>query len=721
MFVGVRVTVRALRRFRVLAPAVAVLATVAVVPGTAQAAHAARAKAAAATANSICGTPALAGPARAPLAAAADLNPFDIAKWLGEKAGGAIAGKAAGMAFDFISKLPGLKDILPESEGAKTLAELSKIEDQLTGVSARLDLIGGQVNQTITELRGLSLNEALDKACSDVDKAETLYQHYYTPTVQAAVTLGDILKSDHPANADVSIEKLPVDVQQLYTTSPTPCTDNRQITCFTPRTLVTERERLFSTAFETNQVLGTAGHLSNLLRPAKLTTSVLTAYGKFLMSRRYLNRTDSESLMSLYNDLSQGEALAAWMEAEYFTHTTVDEDATHVFKAYAADVQAERDNLPPMIPEGAVVDLEQTNASTSRNHPIWTLAGTRDQDFWPIGFDSNNNVTTTAHGAASALRALNSPPCVGEPACFTNWTIPSTIDLKALLSDNCKVDTTKNPPQLPPTCKPNVNTAVGSPNVAKYLVGLNPTDLTWTGVFCTGLSVTVSCAAPPDQHNFIWTTDRRSHWTDCGFEVPLYTVVYRRQYSLRVGLPLNLKDLNSVWPIYPIMPSRIPNYSLSSSGTAHTKCDDYTRTQIAAASNRGIVLATANTGMVGFMAQPAQAAVQDTTARDITQHAATDSVRYGRRHHGSFRGLSLRWLRHHRVPEARSGEPAYLIAAHSIDGGAGFTITARGEATEDTFTITDRPSGAVLHTCTRVDGGAGRHGCRHVKRGHGRW
>ena len=78
-----------------------------------------------------------------------------------------------------------------------------------------------------------------------MDKAGTVYQHYYVPTVQAAVTLGDILKSQHPENAEVAIGELPTAVQRLYTTSPTPCTDDRQITCFTPKTLVTEREKLF--------------------------------------------------------------------------------------------------------------------------------------------------------------------------------------------------------------------------------------------------------------------------------------------------------------------------------------------------------------------------------------------------------------------------------------------------------------------------------------------
>jgi hypothetical protein len=170
------------------------------------------------------------------------------------------------------------------------------------------------------------------------------------------------------------------------------------------------------------------------------------------------------------------------------------------------------------------------------------------------------------------------------------------------------------------------------------------------------------------------------------------------------------------------MPSALPAayYRKGSSAYVHDGCDAYTRIQIAAPKNRGIVLATDNTGGVDFMAQPGNAAVQDTTARQIANRAATDAARYARRHRGSFAGLSLATLRH-QVPEARSGRSAYLIAARAIDNGTGFVVTARAEGTEDTFTITHRPAGAGQRTCTTVDGGAGRSGCQRVNRGHGRW
>ena len=49
-----------------------------------------------------------------------------------------------------------------------------------------------------------------------------------------------------------------------------------------------------------------------------------------------------------------------------------------------------------------------------------------------------------------------------------------------------------------------------------------------------------------------------------------------RTYSLRVGLPLNFTNINNTWPIYPIMPTQIPEYGLAGVAQAHMNCDNYT-------------------------------------------------------------------------------------------------------------------------------------------------
>jgi hypothetical protein len=733
MFVGVSVTVGAVRRFGVVGAAVAVLAS-AGLAGAAQAAQSPRAKAATPTGSACGNSAALPASAKAARALAADTSPFDIAKWVGEKTAGGAVGAVGGLAFNEVLKLTGLKDKLEGPD--PILARLDQIEKQLEGVNERLDRIASQIDALTKEVRLETLNKDLGDLCKKVVQVEDLYANNFIPSVQAGVALGNIW-ADYPNDdaqkyVDTAIGALPPAVKTaLYPEAGdatcSDLTDKSQLVCNTPKQLVNYRLANFRAVFTLHELNAAPEFISNYLTVHAIGASVMVDYGKYLLTNRTLTHPDSESLRDIYNQFAQAEALAAWMSLEYHAATSAAGGLTpeKVLKTYKDDRALEEQELSPMIPEGDVINLEQKNAAGTRNHTIWALATTKDESSWPINVESNNNVTTTADGATNAVNAFNNEnkqSCSGDPVCFTNWKIPSTVDLKALLSDDCKVDTTKTPPQLPATCKPVVGTVV-YPNVVKYLAGLNPTSLAWNGVFCRGLSVTVSCAAPADQHNFIWTTDRRSHETKCGYHVGFlgaHYPVYTRIYSLRVGLPLNFTNISGVWPIYPIMPTEIPAYNAWDPTLAHTKCDQYTLTQIPLPTNKGIVLVTDSTGMVDFMAQPGSAAVQDTTARTVADHAAADAKHYGRHHHGRFSGLSLRRLRDE-VPEARSGEPGYLIAAHAIDGGAGFTVTARGEGTEDTFTITDRPSGAVLHTCTRVDGGAGRHGCRHVKRGHGRW
>jgi hypothetical protein len=288
-----------------------------------------------------------------------------------------------------------------------------------------------------------------------------------------------------------------------------------------------------------------------------------------------------------------------------------------------------------------------------------------------------------------------------------------------LLSETCALNTTKNPPALPTTCKPIVNGAVGSPNVVKYLATLNPTNPTWTGAFCGGLSITVSCVA---HHTFIWTTDRRSHETKCGYEEAVFGIhlSLARTYSLRAGLPLNFTNTNAVWPIYPEMDAQVSPYTAAGVDEGHARCDVYARAQIAKPENQGIVLATYYNRTVDFMAQTVSSATEQKSAQNVVQDAAAAARRYGRRHHGRFSGLTLD-RPDDAIPDPGSGEPAYLIAARAIDGGAGFTVTAQGAATDDTFTITRRASGAVQRTCTRVQGRASRHSCQHLRGRHGRW
>lgn len=728
MFVRACATVGAMRRFAIVGSGVAVLAIAGLADAT-QAAQAPRAKAAG-IADSACGNSAALAASTKTARAAAGISPFDIAKWVGEKSAGGAVGAVGGLAFDEVLKLTGLKEKLVGPDPA--LERLDQIEQQLEGVNERLDLIAGKLDKLTTEFRETTLGDHLGALCQQVIQVEDLYYNHFIFVVQAGLAVGKIW-ADYPTTEEAThylgtlIGELPAAVKKaVYPQAgdaqcPDPeHPDENLLVCNTPKGLVTNRLDTFRKTFTRYSANLAPGIISTYLTVHPTKTSIMTDFGKYLMTRRTLNHADSVAMRTLYDQFAQAEALAAWMSMEYYSVTTAEgPTADTVLSTYKHDKSLEEQELSPMIPEGDVIDLEQTNAGTTRKHPIWALASTQATTHWPVGVESNNLVTTAADGAGDAVKAFNgSQSCsVDAPPCFKAWKIPSTVDLKSLLSENCAVDRTKNPPQLPKTCTPLVP-GPDYPSVGSYLAKLNPTDSAWQGVF----------AAPAAKQTFIWTSDRRSHKTNCGYQtVVFYKDVYSRTYSFSVGLPLkftttplSFTSLNQMWPLYPIMPDQIPDYGVWTADVAHIKCDAYTDVQIHDASNKGIVLVTDNTGDVDFMAQPGSAAVQDTTAQAVADHAAADAKRYGRHHHGRFSGLSRHTLRDE-VPEARSGEPGYLIAAHAIDGGDGFTVTARGEGTDDTFTITDRPSGAVLHTCTRVDGGAGRHGCQHLKGGHGGW
>src|SRR3954452_2935100 len=195
MFVGVRVTVGVMRRSTVVVAAVAGLAGVAGLVGTAEAAPAPRAKVAAETTSSACGTHGLSTSAlrltsaqRRRTATAAGL--FDIASWLGEKVAGGGAGAAGGLAFNQLLQLTGLKEKLTGEDPIVT--QLKGIETQLIGVNERLDQITTQLNELNKRVVVGKLHDDLTNLCATVVDVKDLYAHSFIPSVQAGLALAKI-------------------------------------------------------------------------------------------------------------------------------------------------------------------------------------------------------------------------------------------------------------------------------------------------------------------------------------------------------------------------------------------------------------------------------------------------------------------------------------------------------------------------------------------------
>ena len=349
------------------------------------------------SAGPACGSTASASPGPNLAMATAAAEPFDLKEWLKGKAG-AIGTEAAKIGFNYLSHITGLDEILPKSNDEKILEELQAINAELTRIDQGLDEIGAKVDQAIGEARDQQLSNTLRAACDKANKAERLYLDHYVPAVQAGVTLGDILSSKQltlddgshftldPAYADVPIGKLPDPVQQLYSKAQLPnCNPrqdpNTQLQCLSPRDLVDERQSLFAQAIKQDKELQSLDtDISGYLRPSDKLQSVLTAYGLVLMEKRIISRSDSVAMQELYDQLAQAEALAAWMVAEYHVYANVELSRDDIYRRFAADSKLERDQLPPMIPQGAVIDLAQVNAQNTRNRTILMLATTQDQD-----------------------------------------------------------------------------------------------------------------------------------------------------------------------------------------------------------------------------------------------------------------------------------------------------------------------------------------------------
>jgi hypothetical protein len=556
--------------------------------GTAQAAP--KPKDPTAQGGGACGSATSSNPSPPKQATAGGLTPFDVAKWMGEKAATGVVEHTAIMGFEYISRISGLDRILPATPQDEILDQLREIKAQLDGVESQIQQLNQKMDQAITEERKFQFDAALKAVCSDVGRATQLYD-LYVPAVNAATTLGRILESDHPEYADVRIDSLPPAIQALYTSSPVASCpskeDLRILGCNTPRILVDTRQNAFADAFAPSALNGEiiAREISNALRPGQLSDSVLTAYGRTLMSKRFLTGDDSAALKALYDELAQGEALAAWMSAEYFSKYTAIHGNQQVFQSYLDNVAHE--HLPPPIPQGDVIDLGGVNASDTLNRPIWRLATTQDQDYWPFNVPpfANDAVSTTASGATVAVNALNAAPCSG-PVCFTHWQVPTRQQLTGLVQ-SC--DSGK--------CN---SALVAGQNVAAYLDSLNPNDIDWTAVFCDRTSKKVSCASPPTAHTFIWAQDQATQTMYCG-----YTIVppsrYSRQYRLRTGLQTQSGNLAKAWALYPTLPGQVPSYQLGNPDFVHKLCDDYTRAQLALPQNKGVVLATDSTGTNNFM------------------------------------------------------------------------------------------------------------------------
>ena len=108
-----------------------------------------------------------------------------------------------------------------------------------------------------------------------------------------------------------------------------------------------------------------------------------------------------------------------------------------IIRDYTDNTADEQVGLPLKIPSNAVVDLGDVNATTTAGKPMWAPATTSDQSWLPA---VPNNDLWFSDNVAHVIAGLNASPDVRG----NNWTVPTRMQLTALLSSGCAAD----PPTL---------------------------------------------------------------------------------------------------------------------------------------------------------------------------------------------------------------------------------------------------------------------------------
>ena len=191
------------------------------------------------------------------------------------------------------------------------------------------------------------LDTALARLCTASDGQQVLYAQQYIPMVNAGVQLGAILEGPNPQLADV-----------------------KDASGLSPRERVVALRKDFLRFYETNALVLERGirEIHAALVPGALQTSVLAAYGQVLMTKRILNRVDSESLQGLYGDLAQTEALASWMAAEYRSASPQNPEAfRNVITAYLGNAKALYPIPPPQTPKPSATSSPPISATPRKS------------------------------------------------------------------------------------------------------------------------------------------------------------------------------------------------------------------------------------------------------------------------------------------------------------------------------------------------------------------
>ena len=508
--------------------------------------------------------------------------------------------KVAKMAINAAIKLINLKN----DPNREILKQLNEIEGQLNDIAARLTNLETKVDELTKLFNQEAFETKMTELCNIYIDQHNVYERQYVPMIKAAQDLAEIYASDDPGRAEVAPAKCP----------PAP----EGTPCPTPLKKAEDLKNEFLKTYKQSVLTLEGGitKLHNALMPGVASGSVMTIFGRVLMAGRFITRSDSESLRALYENLAQTEALACWMDAEYRASDVATNPAPFdsVMKDCVSHADAETRALPPMIPEGAVIDLMGVNQLSTEKKPMWLPPVTNDQGWMPPNMLPwpNHNIPTLYEddGVDHVITALNARSDVPGH----DWKAPTKVQMTALMSDGCTANPL-NPNQLVGKCRNLVPSNGG--NVLGYMLGLNPTNPDWQSLFCENTKVK-SCAnggagmGGVEPHAHIWVSDHSRPKMECGYTLGFLFVhiVSSVTYDTYTGLRTSANS--PTWDSVPILPGQVPQYGLQNDSIAHDYCNAHFVGLMRSPAGKAAVLATRYTSAfdrnptndIDYMAQP---------------------------------------------------------------------------------------------------------------------
>jgi hypothetical protein len=313
------------------------------------------------------------------------------------------ADKLAGFAFN----ATGLKNLLDDKSG-----QLNEIQGALTTLTTTVTNLGNEIQQIKADMDQLHLTDIQNTLSDTVSKITTIYNTYYLPAFHALVAYAAAyVAAGGSCGAGTACD----DARATYESS-----RDRFLGLYSTDAPASYNQTIH------DKLVGTSG------------VSVLKAYGQVLATSGdgFLTSATSDAVKTFYAYWANWEALAAWMEAQWYGTVKLapgefDAFLNREIKDYFGQEQLA---LGTPIPAGTVIVLpadKTKRTDNTTNLPMWGVPNTAVGTL-PYGslawWDPNNN----AVGVPALVRDMNAKNDLGWA--FNDWRLPSRAELDALLS-----------------------------------------------------------------------------------------------------------------------------------------------------------------------------------------------------------------------------------------------------------------------------------------------